>query len=124
MKTFSAIVLVDEDPISRFIARRVLARLRLTDHLFIAQSGDQALRVLQHLPAGQVATSLLLVQVSVVTSSTMAFLRARQRFGLAPQAEVIVSAYPMPAWQLRHLEVKHLLLWPLTEEKLTYLLRE
>ncbi|UOR06711.1 response regulator [Hymenobacter aerilatus] len=126
MEKLPQILLVDDDDITNFIHKTLLAKLQVSDDIRVATSGEEALTLLTQQPP--YLPTLLLLDVAMPGTGGIGFLEAFQRL---PQAQwgvtkVIVLTTSMDSRDLARIDelpIAGLASKPLTPEKIDTLLR-
>ena len=120
MKKLSSVLLVDDDPTTNFLHRRLLTRLAVSEHILVAQDGAQALAMLAAAPAAA-RPALILLDVNMPGMSGLDFLAAYQRLPAAerqaPVVMVTTSADPQELRRSQELGSVGIVTKPLTAEK-------
>ena len=127
MEKLSSVLLVDDDSTNNFLNQLLIESLGITDRLLVAESGAQALELLEQ-TAGTNEPALILLDVSMPGMNGIQFLEVYQRL---PQAQkratvVIMLTTTMDARDLSRLEelnIDGLVSKPLTKEKIDHLLQ-
>ena len=131
MPLLPCVMLVDDDQTTNFLNQTLLTRLKVTDRLFVARDGADALALLREYcePPSPNCPALLLLDVNMPGMNGIQFLEAYQHL---PQARahvtVIVmlttSLHPNDVARVRELNlVADFITKPLTVEKVSNLLR-
>lgn len=124
MPKLTSVLLVDDDSTTNFLAQALLRREAITESLFIAENGQEALRVLhEHCPA------LILLDVNMPVMNGFEFLEAYQQLPLHQRrAKILVmlttALLPHDLERLQRLPVAGVLTKPLTKEKIAALLAQ
>ena len=128
MEKLPHILLVDDDDTSNFLNESLLTKLRVSDQVQIATSGEQALALLTQPQSPPYVPTLLLLDVAMPGMGGIAFLEAYQRLPQAQQdATVIVvlttSMDSRDLARINELPIDGLATKPLTREKVNTLLK-
>lgn len=127
MKKLSSVLLVDDDSTNNFLNELLFKQLNITDRLLTAESGTQALDLIQN-QAGPDEPALILLDVNMPGMGGIAFLEAYRQLPEAQRAAtvVIMLTTTMDARDLSRLDELHiagLVSKPLTKEKLDGILQ-
>ncbi|OUJ69815.1 response regulator [Hymenobacter crusticola] len=126
MEKLPCILLVDDDDTTNFLNEHLLKKLKVTDQVQVAASGEEALTLLtQPLPC---VPTLLLLDVAMPGMGGIAFLEAYLRLPQAQQeATVIVmlttSMDSQDLGRINELPIAGLVSKPLNREKISTLLQ-
>lgn len=129
MQKLPCILLVDDDPTTNYINRRLLEKLDIAHKLLVAQDGVEALNLLnEHCPqlAGKCPV-LVLLDMKMPVMDGFSFLEAYQQLPAAQQQNILVvmlstSLHPQDVHRAQELPVAAFLSKPLTNEKVRHLL--
>lgn len=126
MEKLSSILLVDDDTTNNFLNELLLKKLGVSERILIAESGAQALDLLQQTDPSEPA--LILLDVNMPGLSGIQFLEEYQKLPHAQQDStvIIMLTTTMDARDLGRLEelnIAGLVSKPLTEEKVEHLLQ-
>lgn len=126
MQRISSILLIDDDSINNFLNERLLHNLAVADQLLIAETGEQALELLQ--TPGTLPPSLILLDVNMPGMNGLEFLEKYQAHRQAqPQTTVVIMlTTTMDSSELsriNELQIDGLVSKPLTEEKIASILQ-
>ena len=126
MEKLPHILLVDDDETTNFLNENLLTKLRVSDQVQVATSGEQALALLTQPPP--YVPTLLLLDVAMPGMGGIAFLEAYRRLPQAQQdATVIVvlttSMDSRDLARINELPIAGLATKPLTRDKVDTLLR-
>ena len=127
MKKLSSVLLVDDDSTNNFLNELLFQSLGVTDRLLVAETGTQALDLIENTP-GPNEPALILLDVNMPGMNGIQFLEAYKRL---PQAQrsatvVIMLTTTMDARDLTRLEelnIAGLVSKPLTKEKIEHILQ-
>lgn len=127
MHTLQTILLIDDDPINNFLNQRLFAKMQVTSHLLVAESGEAALDLLRQPNAPQ--PNLILLDINMPGLNGMEFLveYQPQRFAQQPTPVVVMLTTSVNAGdlqQLNRLSIDGFINKPLTEAKITQLLAQ
>jgi CheY-like chemotaxis protein len=118
------VLLVDDDPTTNFLNRKLLERLAVADQVLVALNGQEALTVLEAQCAQQPAGSplLVLLDVNMPVMNGLQFLEAYQQLPADRQCPTVMvmlttSAHPQDVQRAQQLPVADFLSKPLTQEK-------
>ncbi|MDF7815710.1 BLUF domain-containing protein [Hymenobacter sp. YC55] len=133
MRRLAGILLVDDDATSNFLNARLLQRVAPTSRLLMAENGAQGLHLLHRVLAQPVGAEpapwLVLLDMRMPVLDGFAFLEAFQHLPVAQRERiaVVVLTTSLPLLDLERLQalpVSSFVPKPLTEAKLTTLLRD
>jgi CheY-like chemotaxis protein len=126
-----AVLLVDDDPTVNFLNQRLLSRLNVSQKVYVAQNGVEALTMLNlHCQAdSKTCPALVLLDLNMPVMDGFQFLEAYQQMPVAQRqgtSVVVLTSSVLPADQVRAqgLSVAGFLTKPLTREGLNTVLRE
>ncbi|MGI4865459.1 MAG: response regulator [Janthinobacterium lividum] len=127
MEKLSSVLLVDDDSTNNFLNELLFKNLGITDRLLTAESGTQALDIIEH-QAGPDEPALILLDVNMPGMGGIAFLEAYQQLPEAQRVAtvVIMLTTTMDARDLSRLDelnIAGLVSKPLTKEKLDGILQ-
>jgi CheY-like chemotaxis protein len=120
-------LLVDDDPTTNYLNRKLLQRLALSAQVQVANNGQEALDVLTascSTPDAPTCPALIFLDVNMPVMNGFEFLDAYQRLPLAQQNAVVIimltsSLHPRDVQRAETLSVAGFLTKPLTAEKVT-----
>lgn len=132
MPKLSAVLLVDDDPTTNFLNKRLLQQLEVAEQLVVAENGAEALRTLTDTclrPDAAACPALILLDINMPVMNGLAFIEAYQQLVLPvmPPPVIIVLTTSMNASELarvQQLPVAGLLSKPLTREKVAGILQQ
>ena len=127
MEKLSSVMLVDDDSTNNFLNELLLKSLNVTERILVAESGSQALDIIEH-TASPEEPALILLDVNMPGLNGIQFLEAYRQL---PQAQrnatvVIMLTTTMDARDLGRLDelnIAGLVSKPLTQEKVDGILR-
>ncbi|UOQ82886.1 response regulator [Hymenobacter sp. 5414T-23] len=129
--TFPSTLLVDDDPTTNYLNRKLLERIGFTDQVMVALNGQEALQVLnQHCQDNSpTCPTLLFLDVNMPLMDGFEFLTAYQKLPLAERQAIVIvmlttSVHPRDLQRLEQLPVAGFLSKPLTEDKVKKVLAE
>lgn len=126
MEKLPHILLVDDDDTTNFLNEHLLKRLNVTDHIYVAQNGQEAIGLLTQLPPFE--PTLLLLDVSMPVMDGMQFLEAYLNLPQAQQDATIIvmlttSMDSGDLARINELPIAGMISKPLNREKVDTLLR-
>jgi CheY-like chemotaxis protein len=127
MQKLPSVLLVDDDTTTNFLNELLFKQLGIAERILIAESGTQALGLLEH-AAGSNEPTLILLDVNMPGLTGIQFLEAYQRLPQAQQSAtvIIMLTTTMDARDLGRLDelgIAGLVSKPLTKEKLATILQ-
>jgi CheY-like chemotaxis protein len=127
MQKLPSVLLVDDDITTNYLNELLLSQLGITERILVAESGTQALGMLEH-ATGSDEPTLILLDVHMPGLTGIQFLEAYQRLPQAQQSAtvIIVLTTTMGARDLGRLDelgIAGLVSKPLTKEKLATVLQ-
>ena len=126
MPKLRCILLVDDDPTTNYLNRKLLEKLDVTDHILTALNGLEALQALaagcDATGAGPVCPVLIFLDVNMPLMNGFDFLEAYQQLPLARQQAMVIvmlttSMHPRDLARLETLPVAGFLSKPLNPAK-------
>jgi len=131
MPKLPAVLLVDDDPITNFLNKKLLLRLGVTDNVRVALNGQDALHELQQHCREQPADCPVLVflDINMPVMNGIQFLEAYQQLPAAEQLALVVvmlttSVSPRDQQLIQNLPVADYLDKPLTKEQVERVLAQ
>ena len=127
MEKLASVLLVDDDTTNNFLNELLFKRLEITDHLLVAESGMEALQLLQQ-PDESDGPNLILLDVNMPGMNGIEFLENYVQLPTAQRraSVVIMLTTTMDASDLARLNdlpIAGLVSKPLTQEKLATILQ-
>jgi CheY-like chemotaxis protein len=129
MPPLRCILLVDDDPTTNYLNRKLLTKLGVTDHVLTAGNGQEALAAVNtHCQADSVThPDLILLDVNMPLMNGFEFLAAYRELPPAQQRATVVvmltsSLHPRDVARAQHLPIADFITKPLTADKITALL--
>ena len=127
MEKLSSVLLVDDDSTNNFLNELLFTQFSVTDQLLTAEDGAQALALIERLPNPD-EPALILLDVNMPGMGGIAFLEAYRKLPAAQRGATVILMLTttMDARDLSRLDELHidgLVSKPLTEEKLSAILR-
>jgi CheY-like chemotaxis protein len=132
MQKLSSVLLVDDDPTTNYLNRKLLERLAVTETIEVAQDGQQALSLLlercKH-PTPAASPALLLLDVKMPVMDGFEFLAAYEQLPADCQQRVVIvvlttSLHPQDVQRMEQLPIAGFLSKPLTQEKIGQVMQE
>lgn len=124
-------LLVDDDPITSYLNRKLLEKLDVTDRVMVALNGEEALQVLAAECAGASLTcpALIFLDINMPQMNGFDFLDAYQQLPLAKRRVIVIvmlttSVHPHDLQRLQALPVAGFLTKPLNLAKVQQVLQE
>jgi CheY-like chemotaxis protein len=132
MLPLSSVLLVDDDPTTNFLNKLLLTRMGVAEQVLVAENGEQALRTLDQTCSASVdplCPRLILLDMNMPVLNGLAFLEAYVQMPLAHQQAIVIvmlttSLHPVDLARVQQLPIAGFLNKPLTQEKVTALLRK
>ena len=130
MPPLRCILLVDDDPTTNYLNRKLLTKLGVTDHVLTAFNGQEALAAVHAHCQADSAThpDLILLDVNMPLMNGFEFLAAYRELPPAQQRATVVvmltsSLHPRDVERAQHLPIAGFLTKPLTADKITDLIQ-
>mgnify|MGYP002781134931 CR=1 FL=1 len=131
MSKLPCILLVDDDPITNFLNRKLLERLAVAEQILVAPNGREALDVLLAQCGQQHAGPpvLVLLDVNMPVMNGFQFLEAYQQLPPAQQCALVVvmlttSVSPRDQQRIHELPVAAYLSKPLTQQQVEQVVQQ
>ena len=131
MQKLPCILLVDDDPTTNFLNRKLLERLAVADQILVALNGREALDVLLAQCAGPPTGKPVLVflDLNMPVMNGIQFLEAYGQLPPAQQCAVVVvmlttSVHPQDVQRVEELPVAGFLSKPLTQQQVERVLHQ
>lgn len=132
MQKLSSVLLVDDDPTTNYLNRKLLERLAVTNSIEVAQDGQQALSLLLERckqPVPTSSPSLLLLDVKMPVMDGFEFLAAYEQLPDDCRQRVVIvvlttSLHPQDVQRMEQLPIAGFLSKPLTQEKIGQVMQE
>ena len=131
MPKLSSVLLVDDDPTNNFLNERLLKRLAVTEHITVAENGQEALTVIRQASTAPQPSypALILLDIQMPVMNGIEFLQAYQLLPLAQRHATTVvvlttSLDPRDLTRLEALPAAGRITKPLTLEKLDAMLQQ
>ncbi|UYZ61418.1 response regulator [Hymenobacter weizhouensis] len=131
MQKLPCVLLVDDDPTTNFLNRKLLERLAVSDQIAVALNGREALDKLRaqcgQQPAGHPV--LLFLDLNMPIMNGIQFLEAYRQLPPAQQCAVVVvmlttSVHPQDVQRVGQLPVNDFLHKPLTQQQVERVLQQ
>ncbi|MVN77784.1 response regulator [Hymenobacter sp. HMF4947] len=131
MSILASVLLVDDDPTTNYLNKLLLTRMEVTEQVFLAENGEQALRTLVQTCTAENATCprLILLDMNMPVLNGLAFLEAYVQMPLAQRQAIVIvmlttSLHPLDLARAQELPIAGFLNKPLTKEKVMTLLQQ
>ncbi|SHL56119.1 response regulator [Hymenobacter psychrotolerans] len=131
MSPLHCTLLVDDDPTTNYLNRKLLEKLRVTDQVMVALNGQEALEMLtlycrQPTPN---CPALIFLDLNMPLLDGFGFLAAYQELPLAERQAIVVimlttSVHPRDLERLQELPAAGLLTKPLNSAKISQVLQD
>lgn len=131
MSPLHCTLLVDDDPTTNYLNRKLLEKLHVTEQVMVALNGQEALEVLATY-CGQPTPScpaLVFLDLNMPLLDGFGFLTAYQQLPLAERREIVIimlttSVHPRDLERLQELPAAGLLTKPLNPAKINQVLQD
>lgn len=132
MAAISCTLLVDDDDTTNYLNQALLRRMAISDTVFVAQNGREALDLLHthcELPTSPTWPALVLLDMKMPVMNGLQFLEAYSQQPVQRNPSVIIimlttSLNPTDVAQMQNLPIAGYLTKPLTRNKITQILAE
>lgn len=131
MPALTSVLLVDDDPTTNFLNKLLLTRMGVAEQVLVAENGERALRTLDQtcrVPENPTCPRLILLDMNMPVLNGLGFLEAYMQMPLAQRQAIVIvmlttSLHPLDLARAQELPIASFLNKPLTQEKVTALLR-
>jgi CheY-like chemotaxis protein len=130
MPLLPCILLIDDDPTTNYLNRKLLTKMGVADQVLTALNGQEALAALHTCCPANKATcpNLVFLDVNMPLINGFEFLAAYRQLPLAQQLATVVvmltsSLHPRDVARAQHLRVAGFLTKPLTTNKVTQIIQ-
>ena len=130
MPKLQCTLLVDDDPTTNYLNRKLLEKLDVTEQVMVALNGQEALQVLaaECTEASPTCPALIFLDVNMPIMDGFSFLSAYQQLPLAKQQAIVIvmlttSLHPRDLQRLEALPVAGFLSKPLNPAKINSILQ-
>jgi CheY-like chemotaxis protein len=131
MLHLSCILLVDDDPTTNYLNGKLLTQMGVSDHVLVAQNGQEALAAVnaQCYEGSPTCPDLIFLDVNMPLMNGFEFLAAYRALPLEQQGAAVVfmlttSLHPRDVARTQSLPVTGFLTKPLTAAKVTEIIQE
>lgn len=122
MKQLNKILIVDDDSVACFLLERALKKAGVSQHILVANNGEEALQILKQVCLTETCPELILLDINMPVMNGFEFLEALQNSGLAALPLKIIlltsSSNPQDVERAKRYPVAAYLSKPITEDKL------
>lgn len=130
MPKLHCILLVDDDPTTNYLNRKLLEKLEVTDLVMVALNGQEALQMLanEYPDASPACPALIFLDVNMPLMNGFEFLAAYKELPLAKHRAIVIimlttSVHPQDLERLQQLPVAGFLTKPLNPAKVSEILQ-
>ncbi|MFT5820497.1 MAG: CheY-like chemotaxis protein [Crocinitomix sp.] len=86
-----AILIVDDDETNNFYAKHVLAKSNITENLYFAMNGQEALQIIADLTNKGITTDLILLDINMPIMNGFEFLEAYEKLPVSHRSKTVVT---------------------------------
>ncbi|WP_242918643.1 response regulator [Pontibacter liquoris] len=128
MHKITSTLLIDDDSTTNFVNRILLEKLEVTDAVFVARNGQEALQLIQTLCEEGNCPQLILLDINMPVMNGFDFLEAFNQLEFEQKESIVIvmlttSLHPRDVEPLQEMPIHSYLNKPLTKEKVHGLLR-
>lgn len=129
MKKLASILLIDDDPITNFVNKKMLEKIVFVDKVMIASNGKVAIQLLEQSSADRPNPELILLDINMPVMGGVEFMEAFQELDLEGKDSIKViilttSSHPRDLECFAKFPVTGFINKPLTTQKLSDLLEQ